>query len=333
MTLCSGHGQKHAFAQIWSLDTSDATSRRQEIMPELRSHVLNSLHTLLLRHNRLARMFKSAYDSTLRLDPQHLASVGFTWSATDELSNFEVASMIEQPGFSRHIRIQAVSGRVQAIDDGHQLYHAVTYPLLFPTGSSGWHYALQHNNRSISLTEYMRYLLMHRSRVTHVQSCKKLSLEYYCDAWAQVEARNLSFHRLASQQAKYSCASARTIMDQLCSDNARHIGVPVVLPASYPNSPRYYHNLLAHSPMISRIGGNVTCRYLDAVALPRRFGKPDLFVTMTANPMWPEITSALPAGSHWQHHPDIVARVFMMKLSAMLDFIVKKEIFGEVVDA
>lgn len=69
---------------------------------------------------------------------------------------------------------------------------------------------------------------------------------------------------------------------------------------------------------------------MDAIALPRRFGKPDLFVTMTANPQWPEITSAIPPGSHWQHHPDIVARVFYLKLMAMIDFIVKKELFGEV---
>jgi hypothetical protein len=71
-------------------------------------------------------------------------------------------------------------------------------------------------------------------------------------------------------------------------------------------------------------------RYLDAVALPRRFGKPDLFITMTANPHWPEITIALPNGSHWTHHPDLVARVFNMKLSAMLDIIVHKQLFGEV---
>lgn len=71
-------------------------------------------------------------------------------------------------------------------------------------------------------------------------------------------------------------------------------------------------------------------RYLDAVAMPRRFGKPDLFITMTANPKWPEITSAIPDGSHWVHHQDIVARVFYLKLMAMIDIIVKKQLFGEV---
>jgi hypothetical protein len=282
-------------------------------MPELRAEVLTALHDMFLMHNRLSVMFKSAVDSLSRIDPATIETVGFTWSASDELANFEVGSIVEHPGYARDIRVTATSGRIHRISDGHQLYHAVTYPLLFPTGQSGWHYNMQHNDRSISLTEYMRYCLMHRGHPSHVQCCERLSLEYYCDAWAQVEARNLAFHKLASQQAKYSAASARTIIDQLCSDNAQQIGVPVVLPASYPNSPRYYHNL-----------------YLDAVALPRRFGKPDLFITITANPQWPEITRALPPRSHWTHHPDIVARVFSLKLNAILDFIVDKKLFGEV---
>jgi hypothetical protein len=70
--------------------------------------------------------------------------------------------------------------------------------------------------------------------------------------------------------------------------------------------------------------------YLDAVAFPRRFGKPDLFVTMTANPAWKEISESIPVGSHWVHHQDIVGRVFYMKLRAMMDFIVKKQLFGVV---
>jgi hypothetical protein len=66
------------------------------------------------------------------------------------------------------------------------------------------------------------------------------------------------------------------------------------------------------------------------VALPRRFGKPDLFITVTANPQWAEIQTAIPINSHWTHHPDIVARVFDLKLRAMIDLIVTKKLFGEV---
>jgi len=330
--VLADHGQKHNFAQIWTLDTADATVRRQELMPELRSHVLSTLHELMMRHNRLARMFKTAAGIGIAINVADQNSVGFTWSATDELSNFEMASIIEHAGWQRHIVIRTRGGNVRSIDDGHQLYHALAYPLLFPTGRAGWHHAMQHNDRAISLTEYMRFMLMHRGEsATHVQKCERLALEFYCDAWAQVEARNLAFHKLASQQAKYQAASARAIVDQLYYENARQIGVPIVLPASFPNSPRYYHNLSV--TLLCPLNGesrDVMSRYLDAVALPRRYGKPDLFITMTANPNWPEITRTIPTGSNWAHHPDIVARVFSMKLKAMIDLIVTKKLFGEV---
>jgi hypothetical protein len=66
------------------------------------------------------------------------------------------------------------------------------------------------------------------------------------------------------------------------------------------------------------------------MALPRRFGKPDLFITMTCNPTWPEIEAEIPHGSHWVHHPDIVARVFLLKLDELMDEICEKKLFGKV---
>jgi hypothetical protein len=226
------------------------------------------------------------------------------------------------------MQVQYRNSQLKTINDSHQLYHALAYPLLFPTGSSGWHPQMESNGRPISLCEYMRYKIMHREQPTHVQRCERLALEFYCDAWAQVESRNLAFHQQACQQAKYQASSARAIFDQLSQDNARQIGVPVVLPASYPNSPRYYHNL-----------------YLDAIALPRRFFKPDLFITMTCNPAWDEITVSIPPRSHWKYHMDIgnlplynsagisrvaVNRVFYLKLQALLDVVLKKKLFGAV---
>jgi hypothetical protein len=51
---------------------------------------------------------------------------------------------------------------------------------------------------------------------------------------------------------------------------------------------------------------------------------------MTANPSWPEISNAIPGDSNWIHHPDIVARVFLLKLNAMMEMICKKKLFGNV---
>ncbi len=70
--------------------------------------------------------------------------------------------------------------------------------------------------------------------------------------------------------------------------------------------------------------------YLDAMALPMRYHKPDLFITVTCNPKWPEISAAIPLGSHWRHHQDICARVFALKFQSMLSDLVDQELFGKV---
>ena len=46
-------------------------------------------------------------------------------------------------------------------------------------------------------------------------------------------------------------------------------------------------------------------------------GKPDLFLTFTCNPKWPKITQNLLPGQTASDRPDLVARVFKMKVSAL----------------
>ena len=48
------------------------------------------------------------------------------------------------------------------------------------------------------------------------------------------------------------------------------------------------------------------------------YGNATFFITFTANPTWPEITSALLPGQTWSDRPDIVCRVFKAKLDDMI---------------
>ena len=63
--------------------------------------------------------------------------------------------------------------------------------------------------------------------------------------------------------------------------------------------------------------------YQDAMAIVATHGKPDLFITMTCNSNWREITENLLPGQRASDRPDIVARLFHMKLSELLDDITK----------
>jgi hypothetical protein len=309
-------GEMHAFAQIYVLDADQASERRAAVMGGTRSVIrrdcLERLHTLLSVHNACVQQFVQAANS----DAPHLI-----WRSQDDLSSMQIGAIVAEPGTRRDIVVRKIGGTLQFIDDGHPLYHPLAYPLLFPLGTAGWSDSMQvanmdySNIRRITLAEWGRYFLMHRDSVSHVQRCERLALEFYCDLWAQVESRNAQFHRSPAQQAKYRGARVAAMEDQLSSGvPAGEIGNPVVrLPSSFVGSARFYQQL-----------------YLDAMALPRHFGKPDLFITMTCNPHWPEIQSAVPLNSHWRHHPDIVARVFVLKMRCLIKDIVKMQIFGKV---
>ena len=65
------------------------------------------------------------------------------------------------------------------------------------------------------------------------------------------------------------------------------------------------------------------------MAIVRSFGKPTLFITITCNPKWPEVTAALLPGQTPEDRPDVVARVFHVKLDKMVKEITKDGIFGK----
>ena len=71
-------------------------------------------------------------------------------------------------------------------------------------------------------------------------------------------------------------------------------------------------------------------RYMDAMTLVQRFGKPDLFLTMTCNPNWLEIKEHLILTNETQNRLDLISRVFHAKLEKLKDELFKKHIFCEI---
>ena len=69
----------------------------------------------------------------------------------------------------------------------------------------------------------------------------------------------------------------------------------------------------------------MTQLYHDAMVIVRRYGKPDLFLTVTCNAKWPDITNELHPHQTAADRPDLVARIFKIKLSALIKEIPKKK--------
>ncbi len=85
----------------------------------------------------------------------------------------------------------------------------------------------------------------------------------------------------------------------------------VVLPATFVSSPCHMNQL-----------------YQDSMALVKKFGKLDLFITMTYNPNWPKILHELRPGEEANNRPDLTSRVFNMKLNALLKDLLQNGVLG-----
>ena len=62
------------------------------------------------------------------------------------------------------------------------------------------------------------------------------------------------------------------------------------------------------------------------MALAQKYGKPDIFLTMTCNPMWKEIQDNLQFREKSQDRPDLLSQVFRAKFE-MLKAEPSKKIF------
>lgn len=73
--------------------------------------------------------------------------------------------------------------------------------------------------------------------------------------------------------------------------------------------------------------------YQDALAICHVHGNPQYFITFTCNVKWPKIQRYLQRfpSLNAQDRPDIIARVFQMKVKSLMRFLKVNKPFGEVV--
>lgn len=141
----------------------------------------------------------------------------------------------------------------------------------------------------------------------------RLFQQYIVDAFSTIEQARLWYIR--THQTKLRNDLYKQIYDSLRSGNtdASAVGKGIVLPAGFIGSRRYMQQ-----------------NFQDALAVCRYIGHPDIFLTMTTNPLWDEITEMMKLLPHClpQNSPDIIARVFKLKLDQLVDDIKNKSFFG-----
>ena len=181
------------------------------------------------------------------------------------------------------------------------------YPIIFPRGEPGWDQYMTHDreratavrNRLTQLEFYI-YRKAIRNEFSALHLSGKLFQQFVVDAYVKVEGQRLDFIRRNQEQLR--AESYQGLIDHLenaANERQLRAGNVVVLPSTFSGSPRNMHQL-----------------YLDAMALVAKQGKPDLFLTFTCNPKWPEILDNLKPSQTTSDRPDLVARVFKLKMDA-----------------
>jgi hypothetical protein len=69
---------------------------------------------------------------------------------------------------------------------------------------------------------------------------------------------------------------------------------------------------------------------MNVMALVQKYGKHDVFLTMTCNSNWDEITQNLYHGQSAHDRLDLVVHVFRVKLEELKNLLFNKHILGKV---
>ncbi|KAL7609621.1 uncharacterized protein LOC111881040 [Lactuca sativa] len=116
------------------------------------------------------------------------------------------------------------------------------------------------------------------------------------------------------QQHVLRCESYGNLRNQKAQEtiDISIVGQRVILPSSFTGGVRY-----------------MLQNYLDAMSLCKWFGYPDFFITFTCNPKWPEVKRFLKDTSlQPEDRPDILCRLFKIKLDAFIKHLRENKIFG-----
>ena len=318
------------FVQLYILDPAEATGRRQNYNDALIPQTLLELHAMVLTHHRFGRLLSTATDYIAECRRTHLplpqiycriSKAGDVrdrrgYEAPAGMGETEVAAFIpdQQPTEPhRMMAVRLAGGGLQLIPDTHADFFPLSFPLLFPFGTGGWHEHLlpaPGQRREVTLLQWASFHFHERRGCSnHFLMARRLLQEFAVVAYCATESQRLLFLRLnqATLRAEqYDEVAAAVQQGAPCLPTSphslseresqltplpfsrphTHFVLPLTPPLSSPPRPHTAGAVRgdqAGRPRIvlpsSFIGGqryNMQL-YQDAMAMVRKLGKPDLF--------------------------------------------------------
>ena len=326
------------YAQLYFYDSHAALEHRCRLNESLNPDTLRSLEEMLVNHHQYVPIYRHALEVLQQYDPNNDVSIRlrvapgyhhhrgrYNLPTADEVAVILPGVDGDNSQYSqRDIVLQKRAGDLQIISDLHPAYVPLYYVLLFPYGENGWHPALklrtfdEHKEPNrLTLSRYVAYRLQTRSNeYSTVLRGGRLLQRYMVDMYASIDQDRLYWLR-TNQATIRACLysgleDAAEERDGIIDLNS--LGQRFILPSSYIGGPRHMQQ-----------------RFQDSMAIARFFGQVDIFMTVTTNPLWPEITRELLPHQTAYDRPDLVARVFQLKKKAIIDLVHKDGIFGTTV--
>ncbi|UYV64281.1 hypothetical protein LAZ67_3000144 [Cordylochernes scorpioides] len=343
-TLHPEDGEGRKFAQLYILDTEVATEERLKLKENqgCNKDLMNSVATLLHQINPFTEAYRMLGDVEKEEErkakenntemPSIVMAIKQDRKQDHRRYNnprvSKVAVIFEsddgEPPFQRdillHLRpdpLDPFSPNTQRISLLHRNLDALLYPLFFPRGEQGWHDQIWQVSTAkphrVTQLQFYSYCLSKRNSFNPLLNGGKLTQQFIVDAYVKIEANRLNYVRMNQKDLRVEdyCV-VQQHLENRAIQNGIPIGKMVILPSSFEGSPR-----------------NMKQRYQDAMAIVEKHGKPDLFVTMTCNPKWKDITDNLEDWQRVEHRPDLIAREFKLKLEQLLKEI-NEGLFGTV---
>ena len=294
------------------------SSAKRDVLHSLLVQLQNLLHTC----NPYVRDFKTACEIQEVSGAQLVINANVR-PAGEHVRRYnsgltEISVLVDEEPGPRDIVVHLRDGGLQTIADTHRSHDALHFVLLFPYGTDGWHLGLTHSMDETKRLTAMKFYSFHlQQRYTNCDAVLRggrLFQEYCCMAFAKIE--NQWLYYLRTHQGALRADLCNNVYDAAHAHDATGasgdpaVGQHIIIPASHLGSPRDMHT-----------------QYQDAVPIVREYHKPDLFITFTCNPNWPELMESLLPGQRPDDRPDLVARVFNMKLNSLNGSINEGEYF------
>ncbi|OMO62293.1 DNA helicase PIF1, ATP-dependent [Corchorus olitorius] len=340
-SVLPAEGETPKFAQLYVYDTDNEMQNRisavcghpnSDVIDE---QIVAGLSKMLDETNEIARVFRIARErlaqpNALTMKIRFIQARGKNDRTYSAPTSSEIAALIvgqnDEVTEDRDVIIHHKSDKLERISTLHPLYMSFQYPLLFPHGEDGFHLGIRYANSpikhapkrgTVTMREYYAYQLQQRNVESNtLLRGGRLLHQYMADAFCSVDRGRL-YHVKTRQKELRSdrYINVRDAMYQGDVDGS-DIGKRIVLPASYTGGPRYMFQ-----------------NYQDAMAICRAYGYPTLFITFTCNPKWREIDDALKLipGQRADDRPDLVCRVFRLKVRDLMHDLLEAGFFGKAI--